>query len=151
MAGDNALELYKQHQTINEKHTYFLLAAAGAAIGFAVQKTEGLLLSWWLTPVALAILLWGISFYCGCKHVTAWQSVMRVNADLLKLQSGTHPIQPRSSVEMKVALEAVTSALDRGVDRAARYQRLQFYLLVFGAVFFIIWRALVMVRATFYA
>lgn len=37
MAIDDALSnLHKAHQTGHEKYTYFLLAAAGAAIGFAV-------------------------------------------------------------------------------------------------------------------
>ena len=48
-------QVRESHENGQEKYTYFLLAAAGAAIGFAVQKTEGLLLSWWLLPVAFSI------------------------------------------------------------------------------------------------
>lgn len=69
MSLDDAIsDLHKAHQAAQEKYTYFLLAAAGAAIGFAIQKTEGLTLSWWLLPVALATICWGISFHFGCKN-----------------------------------------------------------------------------------
>jgi len=63
MANDSEIfELYKQHQTGQDKYTYFLLATAAAAIAFAVQKTEGLRLSWWLLPSGAAILCRGASF-----------------------------------------------------------------------------------------
>jgi hypothetical protein len=55
MSVDSVISnLHKAHQAGQEKYTYFLLAAPRATIGFAVQKTEGLALSWWLLLVALA-------------------------------------------------------------------------------------------------
>ncbi len=71
MALDTAIsDLHKAHQVGQEKYAYFLLAAAATAIGFAIQKTEGLLLSRWLVPVAIATVFLGISFYFGCKNIT---------------------------------------------------------------------------------
>lgn len=54
--SDSIREINKAHLASADKYTYFLLAAAETAIGFAVQKTEGAKLSWSLLPVALAIL-----------------------------------------------------------------------------------------------
>jgi hypothetical protein len=41
-ASDDQMEVYKQHRNAQEKYVYFLLAAAGAAIGFAVNQTKEL-------------------------------------------------------------------------------------------------------------
>ena len=84
-------EMYKQHRAGQDKYTYFLLATAAAAIAFAVQKTEGLLISWWLLPVAFAILFWGVSFYYGCKHINWAQTAIQANYNLLQLNQGVHP------------------------------------------------------------
>ena len=83
--------LHKQHQTGQDKFTYFLLAAAGAAIAFAVQKTEGLLLSWWLLPVAFATLCWGVSFYFGCKNLVWVQTSIFANLALFAIAGRCSP------------------------------------------------------------
>lgn len=143
------LELYKQHQTSHEKYTYFILAAAGAATGFAVQKTEGLHLSWWLAPAGLALVCWGISFYYGCKNVEWVQSVNYANYSLLQLRAGVHPAQPDHPERTQVAISGVQAALDGNVTQAQFYSIWQFRMLIAGAVSFIGWRVLEMVRLTF--
>lgn len=90
-------DLHKAHSQAQEKYTYFLLAAAGAAIGFAVQKTEGLPLSWWLLPVGIATVIWGASFYCGCKNLDRVSAATSANFNLLQLMQGSHPDQPPHS------------------------------------------------------
>jgi len=149
MATETILELYKQQQNLNEKHTYFLLAAAGAAIGFAVQKTEGLLLSWWLAPVGLAILCWGASFFYGCKHIGACQAVISLNSDLLEVSRGTHHRQPPPQITQAI-LQDTKTELDKNVRRSTVAKRAQFRLLIEGAVLFVLWRVLEMVRATYF-
>jgi len=152
MADSNdILELYKQHHAGEDKYTYFLLAAAAAAIGFAVQKTEGLRLSWWLTPVAAATLFWALSFFFGCKRITWVQVAIYANANLLKLQSGVHPNQPGHPMALQAAIEGVYSALDKNIERAKFYSTWQFRTLIIGAVFFIAWRIAEMYRITYAA
>jgi hypothetical protein len=149
MAQDPYLQvLHKAHSDSQDKYTYFLLAAAGAAIGFAVQKTEGLMLSWWLLPVAAATLLWAISFYFGCKNVDWVQRAMSANFTLLQLKQGTHPDQPPHPQLFEAAVSGVTSALQGNVERASFYARWQFFTLIAGAVCFISWRVAEMVRIT---
>ena len=147
MAIESAIsDLHKAHQTGEEKYTYFLLAAAGAAIGFAVQKTEGLHLTWWLLPVAFATICWGASFYFGCKNVTWVQTSIMANFNLLQLHQGSHPDQPPHPDLVAAAIRGVESALEKNVNKAQFYGVWQFRLLVAGAVFFIAWRVAEMVR-----
>ena len=147
MAIENKIsDLHKAHQTGQEKYTYFLLAAAGAAIGFAVQKTEGLSLSWWLLPVAIATICWSASFYFGCKNVTLVQASISANYSLLQLQQGSHPEQPPHPQLVEAAMRGVISALETNGNKAQFYGVWQFRLLVAGAIFFIAWRVTEMVR-----
>jgi hypothetical protein len=143
------LELYKQHQASQDKYTYFLLAASGAAIGFAIQKTDGLLLSWWLAPVGLAIICWGASFFCGCKNIVWVQTSIYANSTLLQLKAGTHPEQPPYPEYTKVAISGVRSALDSNIKKAQSFGAWQFRLLIAGAISFIGWRVLEMIRLTY--
>lgn len=141
-------ELYKQHRAGQDKYTYFLLATAAAAIAFAVQKTEGLPISWWLLPVAFAILSWGVSFFYGCRHLNWAQTVLHANYNLLQLNQGVHPEQPPHPQLAQAAVRGVESALDFNVKKAQFYAVWQFRALVLGALFFISWRVVEMVRIT---
>ncbi len=147
MSVDNAIsDLHKAHQTGQEKYTYFLLAAAGAAIGFAVQKTDGLLLTWWLLPVGLATLCWGLSFFCGCKNVVWVQTSISANYSLLQLKQGSHPDQPPHPELVQAAISGVHSALTTNGNKAQFYGAWQFRFLIAGAILFIVWRVAEMVR-----
>jgi hypothetical protein len=46
MPSEQQIEIYRQHRTAQDKYGYFLLAAAGAAIAFAVNQTQGAKLAW---------------------------------------------------------------------------------------------------------
>lgn len=137
--NSHLLELYKQHGAAQDKYTYFLLAAAGAAIGFAVQKTEGLRLSWQLASCGVAVLCWGLSFYCGCKNISWVKASIFANYSLLQLRQGSHPEQPPHPQLVQAAICGVESALGKNTAKAAFYYSWQFRLLIAGAVFFIIW------------
>ena len=140
--------LHKAHTDAQDKYTYFLLAAAGAAIGFAVQKTEGMLLSWWLTPVALATAAWAASFFCGCKNLSWVGAALSANYALLQLRQGSHPKQPPHPQLLQAAISGTTIALEGNVSKAQRYAHWQFRLVIVGAAFFIAWRVLEMWRIT---
>lgn len=143
---DSINELRKVHQAGQEKYTYFLLAAAGAAIGFAVQKTEGLVLSWWLLPVAAATVSWAASFFFGCKNLYWVQSSFSANFNLLALHRGSHSQQPPSPELLAAAIRGVESALSHNTNKAQFFGVWQFRLLVAGAILFIAWRIAEMVR-----
>ncbi|MBI2748640.1 MAG: hypothetical protein HYX43_04670 [Burkholderiales bacterium] len=136
--NQDLMELYKQHQAAEDKYTYFLLAAAAAAIAFAVQKTDGATLSWWLLPVAFAAGCWALSFFFGCKHITWVQTALYANYSLLQLKEGVHPDQPPPAL-LTVAESGVRKALASNVDKAQFYGQCQFRMLILGAVFFIGW------------
>lgn len=140
--------LHKAHTDAQDKYTYFLLAASGAAIAFAVQKTEGMPLSWWLAPVALATAAWAASFYCGCKNLSWVGAALSANYALLQLRDGSHPKQPPHPQLLEAALSGTNTALEGNVKKAQRYALWQFRFIILGAALFIAWRVLEMWRIT---
>lgn len=147
--NDDLLAIYKRQSDSLEKHTYFLLTAAGAGIGFAFQKTEGVDFSWWLLPVASATLCWGLSFYFGCLCIDKVQTSTTLNYESLLVQQGRNPrISPAIlNVQMKkIAIEKVDESFEDAVNLASMYARRQFYLLIGGAAFLVLWRIAEMVH-----
>ncbi len=57
MTGESAREVFRALRKSQDKYTYFLLAAAGAAIAVAVNQTQGLAIAWSQVPFALSVLI----------------------------------------------------------------------------------------------
>ena len=89
--SDQETELYKLHRASQDKYAYFLLAAAGTAIGFALAQTKAALLSWNHVPLAAAAALWACSFYMGCVRLHWVDASLFNNAALLKMERGADP------------------------------------------------------------
>lgn len=149
MALETAIhDLHKLHSAGQEKYTYFVLAATGAAMGFAIQKTEGLPLSLWLIPTAIAVLCWALSFYLGCRNVDRSQAAVMANYALLQLIQGTHPEQPQHPTETEAAKSGVRKAMRTNIEQASTAYRWHFRMLLAGALCFLLWRVLEMYRLT---
>jgi hypothetical protein len=145
MQDDNFLEeVYRQLRAAQDKYTYFLLAATGAAIALVVNQTQGSTLSWSLAPLAVAVLCWGLSFFFGCRHLEYVSSNLYANAEFLKVQSGEHPEVGQHPQMMAAASEGIHQAFEANTLRANRLAKLQFRFLVAGAIFYIAWHVLEM-------
>ena len=57
--NNEPLELYKQHQASQDRYTYFLLAASGAAIGFAIQQNR------WIIAFMVVSSCWRVNCLLG--------------------------------------------------------------------------------------
>ena len=149
MADNELIEIHKQHRSGQDKYTYFLLAVTASAVAFSVQKTSGLKLVWPMLPLGFAVLLWGISFYFGCKNLIWVQTSIYANYSLLQLHKGVHPQQPDHPQMLAAAISGVRSALESNVKSAQFYAEWQFRLLIAGAVLFLAWHILEMALLTY--
>ncbi|NUB43643.1 hypothetical protein GEU84_004535 [Fertoebacter nigrum] len=129
------IELHKLHFATREKLIYFLLASAGAAIGFAITLRDSLPLEWPSILVILAIGVWAVSFWAGIRAIMNINHFVYANAGYLKAQNevpvGYHPAL------FEIATEASFDPIQK---RISRWQKLQLYGLVLGALFLMIWR-----------
>lgn len=140
MADDAQTEVYRAIVNARDKHTYFLLAAVGAAIAFALNQTQAATLGWSKVPLALAVASWGLSFIFGCRHAVRSEAVLFENFQLLKMQRNElpeFPVHPDF-------INAIRKDIDERSKLAGRLSILQYKLLIVGAFFYIIWHVLEM-------
>jgi hypothetical protein len=135
-------EIFRQHRTAEDRYTYFLLAAAAAGIGLAVQRTTGAVLAWSMLPIGLAVACWGLSFYCGCVHLQYVSSTLFANMALLQAEDGTLRDIPRHPDAFGAAAAGIRSAIESNSEKMSRWARAQFRLLILGAVLFVTWHVI---------
>jgi hypothetical protein len=139
MSNENLLEIYRQLRLTQDKYTYFLLAAVGAAIGLAITQTQDSALSWSQIPLAAAVLCWGLSFIFGCLHLLYTSNALYTNAEQMKVERGLHPMVGNHPQKMVAASEGLSKAFEKSSTRANRNSQWQFRFLVTGAIFYIAW------------
>jgi len=144
MNDDRLLEIYRQLRTSQDKYIYFLLAAAGAAVALALNRTQGEPLTPFLVPWGLALVLWGLSFFFGCRHLNYVSSTLFANAELLRVERGEHPKTGTHPGLISAASEGIRSAIEYNSNRANRLARLQFAFFVAGALAYVAWHLLEM-------
>lgn len=144
MSDEAGQEVYRQFRTVQDKYTYFLLAAAGAAIAFSLNQTHSLPLSWQQAPLALAVISWAASFYFGCQHARYIASSLYSNLEWLRIAKGEHPDVGSHPQAIEAACAGIQEALTFNSERAERYSNWQFRLLVVGALLYITWHVVEM-------
>ncbi|OOE43101.1 hypothetical protein BZG11_06190 [Salinivibrio kushneri] len=144
MASDEYREIYRALRESQSKYTYFLLAAAGASIGFSLNQTQGLALTWSHLPLGIAILCWGVSFFCGCRHLEYVSSTLYSNAAMLQIEAGRHSSVGSHPEMVQAASEGIRQAINSNVSKASSLGQIQFRALIVGACFYIGWHVIEM-------
>lgn len=140
--SEEATEIYRALRESQNKYTYFLLAAAGAAIALTVSQTREAHLVWSQVPLALGALSWALSFLFGCRHVKYVNSALYANAAYLQVCNGQHPDVGIHPQRIAAAKEGIHSAMEHNADCANRNSHRQFRFMVVGAVFYVVWHVL---------
>ena len=73
-----------------EKYVYYLIAISVSAIGFSVYKTENQSLTYSQIPLALAVLSWSISIFCGLKFLKYVISCLYANNGYYEIIKGRY-------------------------------------------------------------
>ena len=133
------LELVKAHSAATDKYIYFLLAAAGASIAFALSQTKGAALSPWQAPLGAAVLCWAASFYSGCARLRSLSQHIYLNVELLKVLGGRHELTGQHPQLIAVAQQSTMESLKSESDAGARWATWQFRLLLLGAGLYVVW------------
>ncbi len=148
MGSEKEIEVFRQSAAAQEKYDYFLMSVAGAAIAFAVHRTSGMILDWFMVILGVAVTLWAISFIAGCRRRNYIGSNLFANMDLLRVQNGEHPKVGMYPEKIKAASQGINNAMEHNSDRASFWANVQLYSLIIGAIVFIIWHAIEMAKAT---
>lgn len=142
----------KKHDSVEasrEKHCYFLLAAVGACIGFAVTQSKGQTLNWAHVPLAVAIACWGLSFYTGMRSI--WEATTHSTIDALGI-TADHDLDPafraKTEKDREDAAKLVEDALAESNKKLSRFRSWQFGSFVTGSIAFLLWHTVEMLPAT---
>lgn len=147
MASQSELEIYKQQRQGQDKYIYFLLAAVGASIAFALNQTMGLPLSASQWPLGVAVAFWSGSFVSGCSRLSKIEEILNLNVGLLRVQMGTHELLDHPG-EIPEAEKIMRGRLETANHQANRWSQWQYRLLICGAAFYIGWHVYEMALRT---
>lgn len=148
MITDSEKEVFRVHREEQSKYVYFLLAASGAAIGFSINQTQDLVLSFSQVPLGIAILFWGLSFYFGCQQLLFSLKGLYINSGFLDIQKGNDKDVGNSPRMIETALEIVKEIYEKNSSGIAKNGKRQFHFLVVGAMSYILWNIIEMILRT---
>lgn len=143
---DHEFEIHKHHRDVQIKHSNYLLAVCAAAIAFSVQKTTGLGFKCTQFPLAIAVLLWALSFIAGCIFTRNYLDAFHKNAQFLGLLSDEEDYE--YSAEEEKEQSSVESEMNRLAKSAYLWGEVQFYSMVIGGGAFITWHLVEMAAKT---
>jgi hypothetical protein len=118
-------------KALSEKYVYYLLAIDAACVGFSVNQSKDLRLTYYQIPLGIAIIFWGISFKYGLNQISKFERQTSLNIRKLKLIISNTPFDNQDNVELYNVEEII-----------ARFRKNQNSYFAFGAFFFIIWHVL---------
>jgi len=144
MSREALYEVYRQHRVAEDKYTYFLLAAAGAAIALAVNQTSSSGIALSQIPLAVAVFSWALSFFFGCRRLSYISSILYANFSLLQVEGGEDPVVGLSPQRQQAAADGIRSAVEANLKRVQRHARMQFSFLLIGAVMYVAWHVIEM-------
>jgi hypothetical protein len=149
VASDTEHELFRVHRDALGRYTYFLLTAAGAGIGLAVNQTHEAALAWSQLHLAAAVLSWGLSFFCGVRHLEYVNGLSYDNLELLNVQAGRDPLAGTHPQKIQIVVDVLMKEIERKGSKASAFGRGQSVLLIVGATFYVAWHILEMYLRTF--
>lgn len=135
--SDEQKHLYNLLHEGQNKYCYFLLAISASAIGFTIKSVDNRIFELNLLPLGIGIFFWGLSFYYGCKYLMLKSNIIRANSEYLNF--------PKHTAESR----ALNEILIENSEKIGFYGSKQFYFLVTGGIFYIIWKLLEMFLRTY--
>jgi integral membrane sensor domain MASE1 len=117
------------------------MAAAGASLGFSVQKLDGQVPGQPLYIGLSAMALWILSFAMGCMVVMGTQRLVSINQDLIV----------RLERKQWTKANVLDARSRREFARVGRHHFYQFAFLAIGVVLFAAWRVLLIFQPPYHS
>ena len=124
---EGILALTGVHNAAAEKLTYFLMATAGASIGFVMTQRFTVSFAWPDLLLIFAIACWAFSFWAGVRALRITLRFMRANALYLE-QITQHPGDQKTILEI-----ATRSSFDPDQKELLEWQNTELRFLIAGA------------------
>ncbi len=129
-------DLRGEIRSLREKHSYFLMSAAGASVGFAITQMNNLTASQSNILLLVALVLWAFSFYSGHRFLMKDEGLLWANHAYLE-ELDTPQGQAFGQERMRGLLKKATLPSSKAAER---WRKMQMACLVFGAALFVLWK-----------
>jgi len=143
--GEKNFELWKLEWDAQSRYVYFLMAAAGACIAFAIQRTIGNSLHWQLLIWGGAVLCWSVSFVAGCANRILNRRALNTVFQQWRIRAGEDPVSGTDETLQQEQLRKIKAELPGRARWLERWSDWQQYTLAAGAILFVLWHVLEMV------
>ncbi len=134
-------KLIEKYHSAQERNTYFLMAIAASAIGFAFTQARIEPLTLNHAALALALAFWAASFYCGNEFIQWSTSFIGKNAEYLSAN-----FFPELTEDKKRKLIEDSASLH--TRKTKFHGRMQNNLLVLGALAYSVFHVLNMLSVS---
>lgn len=135
MINEARLALHNLHHDSKEKTTHFLMARAGASIGFAISLKEALPFAWPDVLIIAAIVCWAGSFFAGIRSTEATRRVISTNSLALETLHGYE-----DEAREQIKAEMIQPTYDKFQGQGRFWSEAQLYSLLLGAFLIMCWR-----------
>jgi len=132
-------ELRKQYVEQQQKYVYYLLGITVTVIGFALHESKGVSIDIFQIPLAISLVSWLISLYCGLAFLKLVIGSLFQKERLLKIKEVKHEFRDDQLARLTDVEEERESHLVITSSRAERTGKLQYSLFFVGVISFVIW------------
>ena len=144
MSEQSQIEALSALREAQNKYIYFILGISGAAMALSVNQTKESSLAWSQMPLAIAVILWGLSFFYGCLNRLWTLSALSTNAGIFEVAAGKNPIIGNHPIIIQEGTKILDGIFEKQSNKAAKYAEWQFKCLIAGAISYLIWHILEM-------
>ncbi|WP_341852253.1 hypothetical protein [Vibrio vulnificus] len=147
MSTETELALCQELKSSRTKLCYFIMAASGSAIGFAITQTKTAAFEQnhyiWLA----SMVLWALSFFCGIKFVSHLNAVTYKNIVYLQTDLTGFSSEQREELD-SISKSGFSNAVAKHNKYLSFYGSAQLYLLLTGALVYVVWHVYKMLLLT---
>ncbi|ESU20212.1 hypothetical protein FEDK69T_30270 [Flavobacterium enshiense DK69] len=142
--SETRFEIQKEFRERQEKYVYYLIALSVSAIGFSIFKTDNQTLNIYQIPLAIAVICWSVSIFCGLKFLKYVISSLYNNNSYFEIINGKDPKVGNNLEKIEISIEAFKEAWKINANSMKRYFTWQGYLFYTGIILFIVWHIIEM-------
>lgn len=131
------VEIQKQLREQQGKFVYYIIALCVAAIGFSIHQTFEQKLSYYHTLLAISMITWCLSIFCGFQFVQIHMKALVANADYFQIIRKHKELNQKEENQVRSILTDKIETYSIRSQSNFMWQQYWFYI---GIVLFLIWR-----------
>lgn len=140
MSEDIETKLGTEFKASQQKYTYFLLAGAASAIGFAMTQSKVEPLNYTHAPLGVAVGLWAISFVSGLRFLENAITLTHHNWNILAFKRELLRTEEINKPEIMAGfMKVADKSIGKIQSRMIHYGELQSWCLLLGGLAYIAW------------